>query len=498
MIPGAKQVHLTQLDRVRLRALIAKYSGLDRSALTDIAMERAIAQRLGANQLDRVSDYWPVLHHSSTGSDEMGILVRLLTNKDTFFFRETHQFQILSDIVLPELLAVGTTPVRFWSAGCSTGEEPYSLAITLLEYQARHGSLEARIIATDIDEDALSQARRGCYDERSMRLVPAGLRRRHFSVDGGDYRVSPEVARLVTFKQHNLNDSDTLPELAHLDVIFCRNVAIYLDEVSRDRLNAQLADSLREGGYLFVASAETRGHDRGRLELVSMGQTFLFHKPQAADRISSTGTETPGEGASALPVQVEEVTIQEPVPLAGVAPDPEVLPAGYMSPDAILSRAVEAFQEQEYDAALVELDYIPDELVFWPEASCLRAAILVQQELLAEAEGVCQHLLAHDPWYADAHFLMGLIFRQQGRVEMAIQSLKQAIHLQPVHRDAHYFLAEIYRVLGRADQSLRAYRNALNILAHEPADPSMANLGGLKDDALRQVCEGNLGKLQAN
>jgi chemotaxis protein methyltransferase CheR len=505
--------HLTQQEITRLRDLITSYSGLSESLQTSDALERAIGQRLAAHGLDSLHDYWP--HIRSHISGEMSSLVQLLTNKETYFFRELHQFEVLRDRILPELVAarkflarpdygLGSPdpgerqPLRLWSAGCSTGEEAYSLAIILLEYQRRYGSLDAGVIATDIDAAAIETARRGQYGERAIRLVPVDLLQRYFAFDGLLFHVIPEVARLVRFQAHNLADERSFPGLSGLDVIFCRNVTIYFDQEARDRLNIRLAGSLREGGCLFVASAETMSHNSGRLELFPIGNIFLFRK-----RASVGGPLLPS-----VPVLLPSRQPGPPPTLeSGAHPARTPRPAGRTQPQngavypsmpgTWLDQARQAFQRQEYDAALSDLDEIPTDQPVVLEAYSLRAAILLQQERLDEAEIVCQYLLAHDPWHIDAHFLMGLISYHQGQAEAAIQSLKTAVYLQPEHRWAHFYLAEAYRILGLKDKARREYKNTLNLLraAQSSRQALDLNLSGLDDAVLRQACQINLGKL---
>jgi chemotaxis methyl-accepting protein methylase len=191
-------VHLTQQESARLRNLITSHSALRASLLTDEALERAVNQRLVTHGLDRMADYWPLVQRRRSG--EMDILVQLLSHKETFFFQELHHFEVLRDRILPELLAArkffarpdhlqalsnpaDRQPLRLWSAGCFTGEEAYSLAMILLEYQKLHGDLDAEVIATDIDAGALEVARQGHYSERAIRLVPAKLLQRYFAFD---------------------------------------------------------------------------------------------------------------------------------------------------------------------------------------------------------------------------------------------------------------------------------------------------------------------------
>jgi chemotaxis protein methyltransferase CheR len=496
-------VDLAQQDRARLRKLITEYSGWDESLQTDGALEQAVAGRLTARGLSSLADYWPLIQRGSGNDGEMNKLVQLLANKETSLFREMHQFDVLRDWVLPELLAARDHPLWLWSAGCATGEEAYSLAITLLEYQARFGELKAQVIGTDIDPNALEKARQGCYGERSLRLVPDDLRRHYFVFDGQTYRVTPEVARLVAFRIHNLAEDHCPPDLMNQDVIFCRNVTIYFDDNARDRLNARLADSLREGGYLFVASAETMGHNRGRLELVSAGDTFLFRKKRPAPARTKQPTVEP---SSLVPSRPHHREHTEGSPQSG-AGGPTVAGRGAgldattsLATTSLLQRAFRAFQHQDYHSALRELEQLPADQLIPHQARCLRGAILLQQERLDEAEAACQRLLAQDPWHADAHFLLGLVYRHQGQTDAAIQTFKQAIYLQPSHRDAHFFLAETYRTEGMTAEARREYENTLNTLrvVHPPKGSPVSNLSGLEDDMLRQACEVNLRKLRGH
>jgi chemotaxis protein methyltransferase CheR len=528
-------ISMTKHQCTRLRDLVGGYSGLGEVLLTDGVLERAVEIRLAALGIQDITAYWPLLQSHS--KEEMNCLVQLLTNKETFFFREMHQFEVLHERVLPDLLAarkfaakpdyapgslrIGRRqPLRLWSAGCATGEEAYSLAITLLEFQKRHGGLDAQVIASDIDDDALEVARRGRYGERAVRLVPEELRRRYFTTDGHAYDVVPEVSRLVSFQVHNLAEKRRPPGLSGLDVIFCRNVAVYFSEKARDQLNACLADALHEGGYLFVASAETLGHNRGRLELFAVGSTFLFRKrPRAPQPLLSSSALAPPiahpnptkkSEAAHPPVAprprspqlfrqareeprkrpLDASSSEQPGPSAGVD-------EGSLVYGLPLKQARLAFRRQAYDDALRDLDRLLSEQPPVLEAHSLRAAILVQQERLGEAENTCQFLLAHDPWHVDAHFLMGLIAHHQGQAGAAIQALKTTVYLQPEHRWAHYYLAEIYHALGMEDRARREYKNTLNVLrlARRPPGLSEFDLSGLDDSVLRQTCEVNLQNL---
>lgn len=497
---------LDERKLAQLRERIAEHSGLDASVFRSEVLQQAVAQRLAARAIDRYEHYWPLVY---ADSDEIEWLVQILTNKETFFFRESHHFEALHNQVLPALLARGPQRrLRLWSAGCATGEEPYSLAITLLQYRIRHGFFDAEIVATDIDAAALRVAQQGCYGQRALRLVPDAVRQRYFRKQGEGYCILPEVAGMVTFRPHNLAGERYPKDLEGFDLIFCRNVSIYFHPAARERLNARLAASLREGGYLFVASAETMGHNQGRLELVSLGNTFLFHKAAAA---AASPTRTPAargvsrtQSSAVKKVRRDATQVTRPDKAKHVrraARVTETAPASEAADP--WQEALRAFQLHDFELALAKLDRLSGSEHERLDVRCLRAAILLQQEKLQEAELVCQEVLVRDPWHADAHLLLGLTYRQRGQADEAVRSLKQAIYLAPDHRDAHFFLAETYRSLGLEAEARREYENTLNILASRSASRSGERgepyfpLTGLADQALHHACQVNLRNLRA-
>jgi chemotaxis protein methyltransferase CheR len=503
-------VELTQQDLARLRNVITRYSGLGGFLQADEALQRAVSLRLAARRLSDLSEYWALLQQPR--SHEIDSLVQLILDTETFFFREMHHFELLRDRILPELLAARkfharpqptpepsehreSGPLRLWSAGCATGEEAYSLAIVLLEYEKQYGNVEAEVIGTDISARALETARSGRYGERSIRLVPANLLRQYFAFDGHTFCIKHEVGRLVRFRVHNLAERRFPPELGNMDVIFCRNVTTHFDPAARDQLDGRLAASLRDGGYLFVASTETMDHNQGQLELFPVGKALLFRKRSSEDELASALAPSPVTQATAASL-TERAEHGNP---GGPASDPVPGASGAdpAPPEAWLYRARVAFQRQDYATVLTALEQIPTTEPALLEAYTLRAAALIHQGYLAEAETACQTILAHNPWDVDAHFMMGVIACRLGQSRAAVQPLKTAVYLEPAHRWARFYLGEAYRALDLKDNARREYRYALNILdaVHGSGEAADLNLSGIDDDALRRACEAKLAKL---
>jgi chemotaxis protein methyltransferase CheR len=217
-----------------------------------------LARRLRALQLYSFAQYRERLERDE---QEVAEFCNAITTNLTSFFREPHHFQYLRDHVLARFAAdrSGERRLRIWSAGCSTGEEPYSIAMTILEALPEAAGWDVRILATDLDSEVLARAKRGVYPaERTQSLSPA-RRERFFSerqeAGGICHQVAPQVAALVTFKQLNLIHA--LPMRGPLDAIFCRNVVIYFDKETQRDLFARVARLQRPGNILFLGHSES-------------------------------------------------------------------------------------------------------------------------------------------------------------------------------------------------------------------------------------------------
>ncbi|MGH8299603.1 MAG: CheR family methyltransferase [Steroidobacteraceae bacterium] len=245
-------------DFQALRTLVKSLTGIHLSEQKRELVYGRLTRRLRALQLRTFAEYRERLKGDV---QELVELCNAITTNLTSFFREPHHFQHLREHVLAPLVAAARRPrrLRIWSAGCSTGEEPYSIAMTVLETLPDPGNWDVRILATDLDSEVLARARRGVYPaERTGNLSPERLQR--FFIErqeaGGVCRqISPAVAALVTFKQLNLIRA--LPMKGPLDVIFCRNVVIYFDKETQRELFVRIARLQRPGDLLFLGHSES-------------------------------------------------------------------------------------------------------------------------------------------------------------------------------------------------------------------------------------------------
>ncbi|MZQ89059.1 hypothetical protein GVY41_07720 [Frigidibacter albus] len=218
-------------------------------------VQSRLAKRLRALDLPDYDSYLALVQ-SDAGRDERRRMISALTTNVSHFFRESHHFETLRNEVLPPLLSKARAGgrVRLWSAGCSNGQEAWSMAMTVLELMPDAANHDLRILATDIDPMVVEKGRSATYDAQMVSGVDTGLRKRFFETAGGQFRLIPAAQALVSF--HELNLHAPWPMRAPFDAIFCRNVVIYFDAETQDRLWHRFAEALAPGGWLFVGHSE--------------------------------------------------------------------------------------------------------------------------------------------------------------------------------------------------------------------------------------------------
>ncbi|MBQ4863820.1 protein-glutamate O-methyltransferase [Pseudoalteromonas sp. MMG013] len=228
-----------------------------------------IARRIRANGLTSFTDY---LRYLETHSDaEFSHFINAITTNLTSFFRENHHFEYLSEQIIPSLLETNreSRRVRIWSAGCSTGEEPYSIAMTIMDKFP--SSWDVKILATDLDSNVLSKAQQGVYEPDTITGLAANQLKLFFlkSADEKAYRVKPLLQQQISFKRLNLLEN--WPMKGPFDVIFCRNVLIYFDKETKDTLFRRYHEMLSRDGHLFIGHSETMGKEHD--EFKNLGKT---------------------------------------------------------------------------------------------------------------------------------------------------------------------------------------------------------------------------------
>jgi chemotaxis protein methyltransferase CheR len=269
------------------RDLIYRLTGIALADGKRQLVKSRLTKRLRYYHLERFQDYYDLVMAQGESGPETTEMVNCITTNKTDFFREPHHFQFVGNKLLQEKIQQarwGQVPrrLRVWHAGCSTGEEPYTLAMTLAEALQGEGHWDVRQLASDIDTDVLAHAARGIYEMERVDPVPEPLLKKYFlrgqGEQSGFVKVRDELRQQITFKQINLLDS--LWPIRHdvrFDMIFCRNVVIYFDKPTQRRLFARFQEWLRPGGYLFIGHSESLLGISDAFE--SLGQT-IYRLPE--------------------------------------------------------------------------------------------------------------------------------------------------------------------------------------------------------------------------
>jgi chemotaxis protein methyltransferase CheR len=246
-------LELTDTQFEQISAMTYKLCGINLHDGKEGLVKGRLMKRLRQLDIGSFDEYLRFVEHDKS-REELTAMIDALTTNKTSFFRESQHFDFLRDQVLPELRSKGN-PIRIWCAGCSSGEEPYTLAIVLREAIPELDKIDARILATDISTRVLKTAREGMYDPAHVSDIPADLRQRYFDVVPGGYRVKPSLSSIVQFARLNL--MEPWPMKGHFNAIFCRNVMIYFDKPTQKTLVQRFWDCLQPGGYLFVGHSES-------------------------------------------------------------------------------------------------------------------------------------------------------------------------------------------------------------------------------------------------
>ncbi len=255
---------LTERDFQWMRRAASEYSGIMLPEAKRKMIYGRLTKRLRTLGMRSFSEYRKLLE--DTNSNEFPEFINALTTNLTAFFREPYHFEHLTQTALPEVMAARerrgkARRLRIWSAGCSTGQEPYTILMAIREGLPQARSWELRVIATDLDTQALARARRGEYPQETVRDLDEGLVRRWFlrgsGAFAGQVKVRPELSAAVEFQQFNLVRPWSRPWGEPIDVIFCRNVVIYFDKATQVELFQRFADTMAPGGFLYQGHSET-------------------------------------------------------------------------------------------------------------------------------------------------------------------------------------------------------------------------------------------------
>jgi chemotaxis protein methyltransferase CheR len=464
---------------------------------------RAICQRMTSRSKEDCDDYHGIL---TNDSDEFDRLVELLTVNETYFFREPDHLKLLVERLIPDIVEERKGGrIRIVSAGCSTGEEPYSIAMLLHE---RYGTDFVRLFAitgVDIDTTAIDRAKQGVYGKNSFRTVDADRLGLYFEPFGGnECRIKEEIRQNVTFEVINLLGADYPASMQTPDVILYRNVSIYFPGQVQHAIFSRLAGLLAEGGYLLVGATETIHHNLGILSLVEKDELFFYRKlPNIfiEDRRnrSSAGGERGGSAVRAGRPATPTARGQQRAPRHGQsslthAQKQRPLPNAHTLFDDALGLA----HDNRLDAALELLDTLIGRDDTFVKAYLLKGTILLNSSRFDEARENCDKALANNPLCLEASLMLGIIARHDENDDEALRRFREAIYLDSACWPGHFYTAEISYARGDMKRACSAYESALRILEGEPSADRAQTFFPLafKADQFTAICRHKLARIR--
>jgi chemotaxis protein methyltransferase CheR len=414
---------------------------------------------------------------------ELRNLLNLVTITETCFFRDASQFRLLREHIIPTLMSERSTrtnkTIRLWSAGCSTGEEAYSIAITLDAmgmFQALpEWSIE--IIATDLNTSALEKARSGVYTERALRNVEGRLLDDYFVRDGKTFALSDAIKSRVTFEFGNLMQTP-MPSTGAQDIVFCKNVAIYFRPDLTRKLLEGLYGTLAPDGYLLLGHAESLWQVSDDFALVEHARAFCYRKSSHVERQRETFTRVvpgfrPARARSAIP--------------AG-----RHVSRGSEDYDVCLA----AFRAGQWDVAESLLSALVVSYPTFVPGLILLGGVYVHRGRFDDAVGLAGRVLKVSDLEPRAHLLLGMIAARRQRHDDALQSLRRALYLDDSLALGHFWLGNLYRGRGDIARACREYENVVRDWEHDTLQLTEEFASDLSAEQLVGFCRDTLERLR--
>lgn len=458
-----------------IKALVYQHCGLLLEGVAEERLKKALAWQMQENGLD-VSQYIQLINQNTKAFQS---LINQLTVNETYFFREHQQIDLLINYLLPKILERkgGLVPVRILSAGCSSGEEPYSLAIAIRETLGEEAAKKVIIDAGDLDTKILLKAQQAIYSDFSFRGVSQQIRNKYFSSHNRGYKLREEISQSVNFMHLNLLATSLTPQLNSYDVIFFRNVSIYFDLATRERIHKLFYNLMHEDAVLFLGSSETLGNNLGVFDLVeSQGQYFFVkgqaYKPQSNCNYSNQSlsflTKVLHSNLETDELRPEPVTKVEPLVVQDIwQVKTLVKPVDLIKPSLDLTSLQQLVADENLDAALHKIEQflaVEPNLEETQHLQLLQAWCLANKSQFARAQQLINHLLAQQPWHMEFLLLQGLIYKWQGRLEQALDWFKKVTYSKPEAWAGHYFLAASLKDAHLFDAAVKSYMSVKRIL----------------------------------
>ncbi len=448
----------------------------------DLARKAQLAAK--AFEFSDVEEFSEWIVNAALRREQLELFVSHLTVGETYFWREEQSLEILIGRILPELIRQREKDdrrIRIWSAGCSSGEEAYSIAIAIRRNFPDLSDWCVHLLATDINPQMLQKALSGVYREWSFRNTPSWLKKQYFQVDGeGNYKILPKIQEMVHFEHLNLA-LDPYPSLLNntnaMDVIFCRNVLMYFSPEHTQKIVARFHASLLAGGWLIVGASELSQQLFPQFKAVPFPNMTLYRKAATTLHPVEKNAASP---TTALAAEGEKLTLTFPVIIEERKTPPAPAPPKHAPPPQKYTPPAPPVKEVE------KIEASP------PPALSIEQAIAHMRALanagqLEEALVLCEDTLATEKLNAVLHYMRATILQELHRDEQAAASLQRTLYLEPDFVLAHFSLANLAIQHGEHRKAKRCLENLLRILERYEQDAIVAESEGLTAGRFKEM-----------
>jgi chemotaxis protein methyltransferase CheR len=472
-------------DYERFSRLLLEHCGLNFSESRRAELELGVRHAFAASTCADLDEYYRLMQDPARGRMDLDRLVNATTISETHFFRDTAQFDAIFHHVLPQIIESRrfVRTLRIWSAGCASGEEPYSIAMLLRELLPDVDEWAITILGTDINTESLQRARKAVFGEWAFREERAKeWRPRYFRPPqpggGNRYKLIPQVQRMVSFGKLNLSDGDYpsySTNTTFMDLILCRNVTIYFSEPVTRQVIERFYNCLVDGGWLVVGHSEPSLYTYRRFQPRNYPDTIVYQR---------TGQPT------ALPMDWDLSPAGEAAPVPPVKPDTgpiTLLPSASAAQADPFERAQELLEyghsEQARDVLLKQVKLRPGHA---PTCALLGQAYanLGQWQ---EAEQWCRQAVRYNNLQLDAYYTLALVMQHQGQLDQAIGAMKKVVYIDRNHVLGHFGLADLYHSNGQLPQACKSLDNARRLLERCADDQIIPGSGGIVAGRLRET-----------
>ena len=418
----------------KFKSLITEVTGFDKDYQWPVSVEKVIQSFMKQLNIQCRGELYQKLKSSS---DLTLDFIQQFTINETYFNREPLLFELASNVLVPEILIKKQPkcPLNILSAGCSTGEEPYSLVIAMMERYGVGCYKLFNFFAVDIDLESIMIAQKAVYNRRAVHMLDSRLIETYFyQKDSNQFQLKNIIKNSVIFSQNPLQKITKSFPLQKMDIIFYRNVSIYLDPITRKKIFNELADLLNPNGFIVMSPTETFSHDFKRLNLINKEGIFVFYCDTQKQITTDHSFETKSENFSHLPQKDS------------------------------LKQVVELANRKYYAYALEQLDVFIKTQTDHVQANLLKACILINKQELQEARFVCETIYADDALNEAACLLLGLVNRLENKMNNAQEFFSKVLYINTNNWLAHYYLAKIYEEHKQLKLAVNGYQKVIYLL----------------------------------